>query len=238
MARLDDNWICNGTIDFEYKKYILLAYLKNIGKCFEENKLYPFLSDLIHHYRNLISLKENKSFVQQAFPKNVSKIDLEKFTLHYESILDKDEYMQEIQSILNYAIPKLQEQVNNGKEIYEFIEDKIALEPIGIEPLNKEDGYLFLSNGSKTDTQVYEFQLSVFENSREKFRSLKTNFLCVYKRSLSNTYRNIKIDLIRNYKELPNPATYLVASEMTFPLSESLLPIAKRRLVAYISGAA
>jgi len=238
MKKLDDNWICNGTIDFEYKKYILLAYLKNIGQRFEENKLYPFLGDIIHHYRNLISLKENKSFVQQAFPKEVSKIDLEKFTLHYESMLDNDEYMQEIQSILNFAIPKLQQQVNNGKEIYEFIEDKIELEPIGIEPLNKEDGYLFLSNGQKSDSQIYEFQLSVFESSHEKFRSLKTNFVCAYKRSLSNTYRNIKLDLIRNYKQMPNPATYLIASRMTFPLSESLLPIAKRRLVAYISGAA
>jgi len=238
MAKLQDNWICDGTIDFEYKKYVLLAYLKGVSKHFEENKLYPFLAELIQHYRNLISLKESQTLTQKSFRKEVSKIDLKKMTLHYESIIDNDEYMQEIRSILDYAIPRLQQEVNNGREIYEFIEEQIDMEPIGIEPLNKEDGYLLLSNGGTSDTQVYSFQLSVFESSHEKYRSLKTNWLCTYARSFSNTFRNIKIDLIRNNKELPNPATYLVVSKLAFPLSESLLPIAKRRLVQYISGVA
>ena len=59
-ANLSKNWITEGIIDFEYKKYILLAYLQHIKSEFDERKLYPMLSDLFFHYQNLLQFKENK----------------------------------------------------------------------------------------------------------------------------------------------------------------------------------
>jgi len=52
---------------------------------------------------------------------------------------------------------------------------------------------------------------------------------------MSNTYESIKADLIRHRNELPNPAVYAVEIDLTFPYNETLLPIAKRSLVKYIS---
>jgi hypothetical protein len=52
---------------------------------------------------------------------------------------------------------------------------------------------------------------------------------------MSNTYENIKRELIRNRSELPNPAVYAVETDLGFPVDETLLPIAKRSLVKYIS---
>ncbi len=64
MATLNKNWITEKAIDFEYKKYILLAYLKQVSQNFEENKLYPSLAELIGHYKLLISIKENKLWME------------------------------------------------------------------------------------------------------------------------------------------------------------------------------
>jgi len=55
------------------------------------------------------------------------------------------------------------------------------------------------------------------------------------RRSMSNTYENIKAGLIRHRNELPNPAVYAVEIDLSFPFTETLLPIAKRSLVKYIS---
>jgi hypothetical protein len=46
-----------------------------------------------------------------------------------------------------------------------------------------------------------------------------------------NTFENIKLDLVKRYKHLPNPATYLVESKYVLPLEETLLPIAKKKVV-------
>jgi hypothetical protein len=45
----------------------------------------------------------------------------------------------------------------------------------------------------------------------------------------------IKVDLIKQNKNLPSPATYAVESEVSFPFEETFLPVAKRVLVKKIS---
>jgi hypothetical protein len=55
---------------------------------------------------------------------------------------------------------------------------------------------------------------------------------------MTNSYENIKAQLIRQKNELPNPAVYCIETELKYPMSETLLPIAKRSLVRYISAAA
>jgi len=51
-------------------------------------------------------------------------------------------------------------------------------------------------------------------------------------------YEKIKLDLIRRYRDLPNPAAFLLLSKMKFPFSETLMPVAKRLFVKHISQAA
>lgn len=41
MKTLSENWLTDGWIDFEYKKYILLACLQHVGGQFKEVKLDP-----------------------------------------------------------------------------------------------------------------------------------------------------------------------------------------------------
>jgi hypothetical protein len=41
--------------------------------------------------------------------------------------------------------------------------------------------------------------------------------------------------LIKNYKDLPNPATYLVVSEMDLPMEFTFLPVAKMKLSKMIN---
>jgi hypothetical protein len=59
---------------------------------------------------------------------------------------------------------------------------------------------------------------------------------CVEK-NLKNTYERIKLDLVRKFQDLPNPAAYLIHSKMKFPFSETLMPVAKRLFVKHISQA-
>lgn len=52
-----------------------------------------------------------------------------------------------------------------------------------------------------------------------------------------NTYENIKTELLRVKKDIPNPAVYCIETGLNFPVDETLLPVAKRSLVRYISAA-
>ena len=238
MKQLSETWFAEGYIDFELKKYTLLAYLQEVNKYFDENKLYPQLADLIFHYNNLLSLRENKKFLQDHFPKKLTGTQLEKLQLLYKQMIEDDEMMRELEDIINYSTSTIKDAIQSGTGIYEFVEEKINITPIGIIPLNIQEGYFFLSTSDTQSTRVYHYRLSIFEKHDEKYRSIKTAYIDRWQRSLANTYEHIKSELIRHRNELPNPAVYSIETILTFPVDETLLPIAKRSLVKYISSQA
>lgn len=238
MKTLSETWFADGYIDFELKKYTLLAYLQEVHKCFKEKKLYPQLSDIIFHYNNLVAFRENKKYLQEHFPKKLTGIQLEKLQLLYEQIIEDDELMQELEDIINYSATEIKTSISNGTEIYEYVENNLTIFPVGLIPLDVNEGYFFLSEGSYRNTIVYQYRLSIFEKHDEKFRAIRTEFIHEWERNIINTYENIKAELIRRKRELPNPAVYSIETDLTLPIAETLLPVAKRSLVRYISQAA
>jgi hypothetical protein len=234
MKQLTTNWLTEGFVDFEYKKYVLLAYLQDVTHDFDEKKLYPILSDLILHYNNLITIKKNKTFVSNLFPKQISKLDLEKFTVEFEKLIADDSYLEEVESIIDYALPLMHRHLEEGKEIYQEVEEALNIFPVGLVPLNPESGYMMLAKAQSGDTRVYSYTITIFENATEKFRGIKTQFVGNYSRSFSHTFEEIKFLLLKQFRNLPNPAAYVVESKSEFPLNETLLPVAKRSLVRFI----
>src|SRR6476620_10594301 len=97
MKTLSETWFAEGYIDFELKKYTLLAYLQEISKHFNESKLYPQLSELIFHYNNLVAFRENKKYLPEQFPKKLTGIQLEKLQTLYEQMIADDELMTELE---------------------------------------------------------------------------------------------------------------------------------------------
>jgi len=235
METLQQNWLTQGTIDFEYKKYLLLAYLQQTTKNFDEKKLYPKLSELMEHYKNLQVFREKKLTVAKDFPKQISKFDFEKFKVEYSQLFEDDELLKEIDSIVDFALPKIENQLGLGKELYEEVEDKLEIFPVGILPLRTDKGYFFLSDFLKKLVSVYFYRITIFENLHEKFRGIHTQLMFNYTTTVSDTFERVKYRLIEENRHLPNPATYAVEFKYSFPLPETMLPVAKRSLVRFIS---
>jgi hypothetical protein len=238
LKALGINWFIEGTLDFEYKKYILLDYLQEINRHFDKSRLYPNLTDLIFHYNNLLDFKQNKNGLQRAFPQRLTKADIEAVKLTYQKIVEDDNAMREIESIITYALRKIDPAIKTGKEIYDFVESRINIDPVGLVPLMPFHGYFSLRNGRERTNLVYEYQITIFENKDDKFRGINVQLVETYEHSIVNTPESIKLNLIRERKHLPNPAVYYVQSDITFPLEQTLLPVAKKSLVKYISNAA
>lgn len=236
MKELDSDWLIKGLIDYEYKKYMLLAYLQEVRTSFSRTELYPFMADLVFHYRNLISLRENQSLIKESFPKELTSADFQKLKLNYRRIINDDEIMKEIEEILLFAIPSVKSALEEGKDIYDFVESQCQISPVGVTPLYANEGYMLVTQPPEKETVVYKYQLTVFENQSEKFRGLNTTLIDTKKKSLFYTYEQLKIDLVKEYKELPNPATYLVLSKYKLPHHATLLPVAKRMLARVING--
>ena len=137
---------------------------------------------------------------------------------------------------MDYALPRFKRAINEGEEIVAEVQKNLQVVPVGILPLYKNDGYLLLHEPMINETRVYQYNLTIFENKNERLRGLKTFYVETIKKSMMNTFENIKLDLVKRYKHLPNPATYLVESKYVLPLEETLLPIAKKKVVEVMLG--
>lgn len=234
MEVLSPNWITEKHIDFEYKKYVLLGYLQHVHEKFSANELFPHLSSLIEHYKNIKILQSNKIKMRNAFPENVTGIDWETYKLINEALVADDDLMREIEQIVTFSIPQFEKYMLEGRRVYDFVESNLNITAVGLTPIRVSEGYLFLKNGGEKSTHVYNYQITLFEKFDERFRAIHTNYVCSFDVSLSNSYEQLKIELLRENSELPNPATYLVESSLQLPIDPTLLPIAKRMLVRHL----
>jgi len=236
MKSLSETWFAEGYIDFELKKYTLLAYLQHVNSYFNQNKLYPQLADIIFHYNNIVAFRENSRFLQEHFPKQLTEVNIKKLQLEYERIIEDNEIIKKLKNIVHYSEEKIKNTIKNGTEIYEFVEAKLNIEPVGIIPLDTNEGYLLICDGRFNTTVAYQYHLTIYEKHDEKYRGIRTDFINQWIRSVSNSAENIKAELIRSYPQLPNPAVYNIETSLAYPMEETLLPIAKRSFVKYISS--
>lgn len=228
MEKLDKDWITNGLIDFEYKKYVLLAYLQHVRSNFDNARLYPFLSDLIEHYKDVQSFNNRKTLLKSGFPKEITKIDLEKLKLSYEAMTPDSELMEALGEIVEYAIPEMKNTLGLGKELYDTVESDLRIEPVGIVPLYRDEGYVMLEMAPGKKTDIYQYKISKFMLSGEGFRSIYLKLIRSMRRGLGETFEGIKLGLIKTYQSLPNPATFLLQAHKPYPVKETIVPIAKR----------
>lgn len=234
MENLNANWFTEGLLDFEYKKYVLLAWLQHVQKEFDAVKLYPSLSELVFHYNNLHKFKAGQEALRNQFPKSIDEEALRKLKLQSQNLTEDRDELKEISSIVAYSLPALHTHIEEGKSLFEHIDNSIQIEPVGISPLYKREGYLLVYTSPARKVDAYDYSISFFENVGENYYGIKMDYVHSFEKNMVNTFESMKIDLHRNHRKYDNPATYLVSCSYSFPEKASLIPVAKRKFLAYM----
>jgi hypothetical protein len=234
-SNLDPNWVTTGLLDFEFKKYILLDYMQKCQAAFHATKLYPPLSDLCLHYKNLIDLQNGLESMENHFPKALTGMEVQKVQWIYQENQMKNQEIETIQEIIDFALPLVKKAIADGKDIYECVEQHLAIQPVGLIPLYKNEGYLLIHVSTSPDVFVYKYHQSYLVMQNERYRQLQMDYVTHTTLSFTNTLENIKLDLIRHDPSLPQPATFDCVCGIGVPLQETLLPIAQRAALQHLA---
>ncbi|WP_420154119.1 hypothetical protein [Siphonobacter sp.] len=230
MKKLQKTWITDGLLDFEYKKYQLLAYLKHVNEHFQEKKLFPELSDLQLHYQESLALQQQQSQWSDHIRRKLVGIDREKWQLKYTSEFEALPPLEEVDEILSYAIPRLEHTLSTGKTLFQHVTQALSIAPIGIMPLFRKEGYLFVYENINRELRIYQYKVQLFESTAPPSRRVETRLIDSRNKSYTTTFESIKMELVRKNRDLPNPASYLVESTLGYPMDETLLPIARQKV--------
>lgn len=210
--RLNDDWVFENYMDFEYKKYTLLAYVKEVRESFNNKLLSPYFKDVINHLNKAESFVNSTRALENSFKKNI--IGINKTGIIYDSF--KDPMMDEILRTTEYAIPKFSKCKIEGESLKEEVESLLSIHPIGVQPRNLSYGMILVRPGTKI-VHIFEYQ-SVIDN-HIGLEKLSTEEI-----SIINTYENIKTKSLKFIK-YPLPATFVAETSKEFPLENTLLEI-------------
>lgn len=234
MAQLSDNWLTEGLLDAEYKRYQLLAYLQGVAHEFASWRVYPSLAELGRHYDNLYAFRRQQEALRAAFPREVTGADFEEARLTYRPTEPEAQAMAELSEVVDFALPALSERVEEGKELYNQVEADLTISPLGLMPLRREVGYAFVHTRRRAEVDVYAYSLRWAGLPEAPARSLEWRFVEQAQHSLSNTFEQIRYQVIRQHHGAA-PATYLIEARAFYPTHETLLPVAKRKLVRMLA---
>lgn len=232
---LEKDWVSKPVFDAELKEYLLLAYLKRVSERFVECRLYPYLDDLRTHLEDLYALKDEKQVWERLLSSDVIGLDMENWSLKYDRPkLREESILDVITDVVNMAIPVIEEQWEKGQELKEQLLDHISITPVGLVPLNTNEGYLMLRTWSETKVYYFSMRLFLEEHDDDQYRSLITKYMHTFVNTPLNTPERIKHQLLKSNPDLPNPATFLFRTDAAIPHIETYMPLAKQLAYNYI----
>ena len=98
--------------------------------------------------------------------------------------------------------------------------------PVAEHPADRQRGEL----------HILQYSLSVITRADERYRKLKTAHVRTFpQRTVLPSPQSIKLQLVAENRDLPNPATYFFSTDLDFPYEETMLPIAKRKLMLHLA---
>lgn len=233
MEALKLNTFIKAADDAELSKYEVLAILNKYSHALHKNKLYPALAELISIKNELELLVEQMSLFDAEFVLNLNYADFsEELPLSNPVEYDEDS-LKKVTEFINWALPQIKSAIDEGKAIFDFVDENIILHEVGIMPIYKNEGYFFIPDLTHELMKIYRFELSLFSTEENPLRTLKSKLVDLISLQAPETDSpyELKRILIEKFTDLPNPSCYHFETNIDFPFIETILPVAKRKLV-------
>jgi hypothetical protein len=234
--KLNPEWMLKEPLDFEYNKYTLLDYIQKCEKGFEKLEIYPDFVELSLHLANLQSLvKENTLLLtNKKFEYCDDEILLKELYPKKPRELSEQEE-EELDKTLKFSENKLFDAFNVAKSIWNLAFDNVEL----VLKKNKNgiitgSGYVFLYKKEYEKLFLWEYQIKKLKKDNV---NNKTYLNLIYEGSPTElTVLNIistfsTWNQTEHYKDLP---IFEVKYLQNFPMEQTLIPIMRRKLMAYV----
>ncbi|MEM1127702.1 MAG: hypothetical protein AAGI71_13705 [Bacteroidota bacterium] len=241
MAGLQLETFLRAGQDPERAQYEILGGLQHVRHAFSKNIIYPHLADLIKLYEHLKTVTDQLEELRGRLPGRITGVDLEAGEVIYGNAEMPRDDIAYLEDLTHWALPMLQQAIEEGRTIFEFVDEHLHMEEVGIVPAYVHEGYLIIPDEASSAWCVLQYQLSVFTGPAERYRSLRTahiKTIPVRPAGLEVSPQRVKLDLLTEHRDLPNPATFFVDPAIGFPYEATMLPVAKRKLMRHLMAQA
>lgn len=231
MDALTCSFFTDFNIDPEVKRLKFQHAVGEVRKSFRKNALFPYLPQLIQLRSELNSFLEAFTAFGDSQPKTLTEIDLLRKELRYEPV-NTGGPLNETAAFMRTALNDIVALIEEGSVLFDFVEEQLRLQAVGVVPSYVMEGYFLVPDTEEEISHIFRYEISLFTSAEDRYRSLKTaQIRTLEKEEKLKPYNTVKLELIRDHAELPNPAMFAIETSLEIPFAETLLPVSKRMLL-------
>ena len=117
--------------DVERTQYKILGGLQKVQDAFEQKRVYPHLGRLVKLHGALVSILKQTEEFRNPSTGRIAGIDWEEKSVTYEWPELEGAEMAVVEDLIRWALPHIRDAIEDGKEVYEHVEDNLELETVG-----------------------------------------------------------------------------------------------------------
>jgi hypothetical protein len=231
------DWLFQEPIDLEHKQLTLLGYLQKLDKNLNSFKLYPQFQEISLHLAsiNLLIEKGQILTLNRTLKDPDDEILISDLIPVDCPLLTKEEIL-EVYQVCKYSSTKLTDYFNHAKAIWDIVNDTVSIDPVqnkkNIEP---KQGLFFIDYNDKT--YLYEFLVKPIKKGNVETKCHIKKIAECGRKEFEEKLKEVKKPLIKNLEDPEvhgNLILFTVNHNNNYPLKETLLPIAKRKIMNYM----
>ena len=206
--------------DAEAARYRVLAALQRARRAFARNCVAPDLARLVGLHRDLRALLDGSG--------RAVGVDWET-----GRVVHAAPPAPLALSLARWAQPHVAGAVREGQALYEFAAEHAALDAVGVVPAYRDEGYLVVAAGGAV--RPLRYHVSSLAGADGRYRALRTSDVDVALDPLASP-AVWKAALAASDPDLPAPALFSLHTDLDLPVDETLLPVAKRKLLGLVQS--
>ncbi|NBV14872.1 MAG: hypothetical protein EBS07_12535, partial [Sphingobacteriia bacterium] len=164
---LSPDWLTQGYADSELKQYLLLAFEQKAKQFFSENYLYPVYLESKYHLAELKKLIHLFNRHSKSFPKQIKGIGSDEQSWNFENTIPLDATASCLLEIIDFALPILSQLEKEGSKLEQKIQQDVNIQPAGIIPLYRKEGYMFIHRGEESCCWIYGYRTFIWSGEIE-----------------------------------------------------------------------
>jgi len=210
MAEMRPHWFLEDPIDFEYKYYVLMAYLMKVKENFNKPGFERYFKNLLSVKRDLESFIKNTEFSQKTLAK-MTEEDRDNFY----NILDRNlDHIGEIEEIAKNSVITIDNFLEENNEFYEKYNSLVDVESHCPKYNLWDQGFLIVRKKGEETMRIFTWFFSIVKISQKENVALLMTELLDPLCETTQDIKKIRKFLKSNIKDFSDQYDCLLVAEI------------------------
>jgi len=237
ITALDVKKLTSCGSDWETNQYTILNKVKEWLQNLHKNKLFPSIEESIQLNLALEDILRDNIESKVWFDNEIRSRKLNERFIVYEKAHQIGNQIDKLFNFIDWALQLNKPVLEEGRIIKNFVDENLSVKRIStLEKNYNGKGYFTLPNNKDQILNIYLYEILLDWSEENLYQRMSSSLVSSIPFNLiDNSIEETVIDFITNSQTLYEPVVYIFETELDFPYTETMFPIAEEKLLKSLS---